>query len=114
MYKQVIVIRRDINMGTGKKIAQGAHASLEAYLRTKEEFPRIAAEWRRIGAKKVVIKGTIEEIMKIYEQIKGKIPCALIRDAGHTQVEPGTITALGIGPWKEEEIDKYTGHMKLL
>ena len=101
-------------MGTGKKVAQGAHASLESYLRTKEENPRLCNDWRISGAKKIVLKAELKEMLGIYERIKGKIPCALIRDAGHTQVEPGSITALGIGPWKEEELDKITGHLKLL
>ena len=33
---------------------------------------------------------------------------AVITDAGHTVVEPGTKTCCGIGPDKEKEIDKIT------
>jgi len=38
----------------------------------------------------------------------------LIKDAGHTQVDPGTVTCFGTGPWFEEEIDKVLGKLKLL
>ena len=33
LYKQVIVIRKDLNMRKGKMVAQGAHASLRAILK---------------------------------------------------------------------------------
>ena len=37
-----------------------------------------------------------------------------IADAGRTEVMPGTITCMGIGPDKEEKIDKVTGKLKML
>src|SRR3989338_9384657 len=42
------------------------------------------------------------------------IVCALITDAGRTTVEPGTVTCLGIGPDKDEKIDKIISNLKLL
>ena len=42
------------------------------------------------------------------------IKTALITDAGHTVVEPGTITCLGIGPDLEEKIDKVSGKLKMM
>jgi len=45
---------------------------------------------------------------------KKKIPYFLVRDAGLTQLSPGTATALGIGPARSREIDEITGDLKLL
>lgn len=38
----------------------------------------------------------------------------LYRDAGKTQVLPGTVTALGIGPASAEEVAKILPNLKLL
>lgn len=38
----------------------------------------------------------------------------LVADAGRTQVEPGSLTVLGIGPEYEEILNSVTGHLKLL
>ena len=37
----------------------------------------------------------------------------IIHDAGHTQVDPGTATVLGIGPGPASVIDSVTGHLRL-
>jgi len=113
--KQVIVLRADLKLGVGKLAAQAAHASLEAYKAARERGPEVVERWEGEGQKKVVLRVEgEEELVGLYEKVKGELPCALIRDAGLTQLPPGTITALGIGPWGEGEIDKYTGKLKLL
>ncbi|MEM3416197.1 MAG: aminoacyl-tRNA hydrolase, partial [Candidatus Micrarchaeaceae archaeon] len=66
--------------------------------------------------KKIVLKIDSEDALKrLYEAFKyKKIPCALVSDAGLTELPPGTNTALGIGPWRAEEIDQFTKNLKLL
>ena len=101
-------------MGKGKACAQIAHASLESYKRALEKNKALVRKWEGSGAKKVVVKASLEELLSIMEKAKAlSIPFALIRDAGLTQLKEGEITALALGPWKEEEIDKLTSHLKL-
>ncbi|MBI2134277.1 peptidyl-tRNA hydrolase [Candidatus Woesearchaeota archaeon] len=113
MRKQVILARIDLKLSPGKLAAQVAHASLEAALKSsKKEL----SEWLGEGGKKVVLGVNDEHELKEFmrkadaEGLKN----ALIRDAGHTELKPGTLTCLGIGPDKEEKIDKVTGKLKIL
>ncbi len=111
--KQVIVIRTDLKMGKGKIASQVAHASIASFLKAGFFKKR---RWLKEGMKKVVVKVSSEkELLEIYEKAKKMgLSAEIIRDAGHTQITPGTITALGIGPDDDEKIDKITGHLKLL
>lgn len=111
MYKQVIVLRKDLRMSVGKACAQSSHASLGAYRKAKKS---IIDGWLKNGEKKVVVfVNSKQEIMKLYKKAKeNKLPCFLVKDAGLTELKIGTITALGIGPDEEKKIDKITGKLK--
>jgi len=37
----------------------------------------------------------------------------LVKDAGRTQIAPGSKTVLGVGPGPVDLVDKVTGHLKL-
>lgn len=113
MYKQSIVVRKDVKMGKGKLVAQAAHASLGSALESDND---LIEEWMAEGAKKVVLKVSGEKEMRSLaaQAKKAKLPHFLVRDAGLTQVEKGTVTALGIGPASERDVDKITGKLKLL
>jgi len=115
-YKQVIAVRTDLGMSKGKTAVQVAHGSVSAAERariTKQEEWRA---WMREGQKKVAVKvGSEEEILELRRQaITHNLPHAIIRDAGMTELPPGTLTVIGIGPAKAEAIDKVTKDLKLL
>ena len=112
-YKQVIIIRKDLKVGKGKLIIHCVHAAVGA-LRASDEI--IANSWENAGAKKVLLKvNDLKELMSIKKKVSDtKIPYYLVKDAGLTQLKPGTVTALGIGPYDEKKIDKVTGKLKLL
>jgi PTH2 family peptidyl-tRNA hydrolase len=115
-FKQVIIVRRDLRLGRGKLAAQVAHASLTAYLEAARLKPEWAARWLESGQKKVVVSvANLEELLAIKLRVEEEgLPTALIEDAGLTQVEPGTITALAVGPAPEPLVDKMTRHLRLL
>jgi PTH2 family peptidyl-tRNA hydrolase len=110
--KQAIVARADLGMGRGKLAAQVAHASLQAYEATDD---RTAKTWKGDGAKKVVLKVEDERsLLDLADEARAQgLPHAVVRDAGHTQLDAGTVTALGIGPGDETIIDRVTGDLSL-
>lgn len=110
--KQAIVVRSDLGMGTGKLAAQVAHASLQAYTAAAGADQHA---WTQDGQKKIVLEGESEtqlrELTAAAEQ--AGLPHALVTDAGHTQLAPGTVTALAVGPAAESAVDRITGSLGL-
>ncbi|MFW9926218.1 MAG: peptidyl-tRNA hydrolase Pth2 [Candidatus Thorarchaeota archaeon] len=115
-YKQVIAVRTDLDMSRGKIAVQVAHGSVSAAEQARVHKQDVWRAWLREGQKKVAVKVTSEEeLLELRRQAVTKnLPYALIRDAGMTELPPGTITVLGIGPAKAEIIDEVTGELKLL
>jgi len=112
-WKQCLVVRSDLRMSCGKMCAQAAHAAILAFERSDAASRR---KWYNEGQKKVVLKVAGERALFELKTIaeSAGIGAALVQDAGMTEVPPGTITALGLGPAKCEELDKITGDLSLL
>jgi PTH2 family peptidyl-tRNA hydrolase len=116
--KQVIVLRKDLNMRKGKMVAQGAHASLGAILKDGKlkksadidawlegRFPKF---WVRVDSER--------DLLDVYNDAqRAGLICSLITDAGLTEFDGvPTKTAVAVGPGIPSEIDKITGDLKLL
>jgi PTH2 family peptidyl-tRNA hydrolase len=112
-YKQVILVRNDLKLTKGKMAAQVSHASVEATLKSHKDDIKT---WREEGMKKAVLK--VDNRYQLFK-FKNKaedagLVVALITDAGHTHLKPGTATCVGIGPDDAEKIDEITGELKLI
>jgi PTH2 family peptidyl-tRNA hydrolase len=110
----VLVARADLGMGRGKLAAQVAHAAVAAVLATARSRDFLA--WLEEGQPKVVLRaGSEDELIAIVAKaIEAGLPAETIRDAGRTQLEPGTLTCCAIGPADSEKIDAVTGALSLL
>ena len=109
---QYIIVNNSLGMNKGKIAAQCSHASVAVLDKVDD---RTVLEWKRNGMKKIVLKvKDTEELIVLFEKVKRQLPCALITDAGHTQVEPGSKTCFGCGPVEENEGQKYFKELKLL
>ena len=110
--KQAIVARADLDMGEGKLAAQVAHASLSA---TEDAEGTAKREWQGSGQKKIVLQADGEsQLFELADRAeRAGLPNAIVRDAGHTQLEPGTVTALAVGPASDRAVDEITGELSL-
>lgn len=112
--KQAILVNMELGMSRGKIAAQVAHASVEASLLSinRKEF----ASWKKAGMTKVVLKcPDLKTLLQAHRNAKKeKLITALIRDAGRTEIPPGSKTCLAIGPDSAVKIDKVIKDFKLL
>lgn len=125
--KQVIVIRKDLNMRKGKIVAQGAHASVKvildmmipeargSILELNPDTPLI--DWITGSFTKICVSVDSEqELIDIYEKaIASGLHASIITDSGLTEFGGvPTRTAVAIGPNWSNDIDTVTGNLKLL
>ena len=112
-YKQVILVRQDLNMPKGKLAVQCSHAAVDAAL----SCPREKLEaWKKGGMKKVALKVSNLEELQMYAK-KARAAHLLVKvitDAGKTFFSEPTITCVAIGPDREDVVDKITGSLKML
>lgn len=133
--KQVLVVRKDLNMRKGKIAAQCGHAVMKVILdrmivrpdtdndaATVREFlfsyprPSAWASWLEGKYTKICVSVNSEaELLEVYEKAKLVAPAALIQDSGLTEFGGvPTYTVVAIGPAWADEIDPITGHLPLL
>lgn len=121
--KQIIIIRKDLNMRKGKMIAQGAHASVGLILdaQRKNKITEPMKLWMDpesgYGFKKICVYVNSEEELLHYAHLAyaKQIPCKVITDAGDTEFGGlPTITCLAMGPHWSDELDPITGNLPLL
>jgi PTH2 family peptidyl-tRNA hydrolase len=139
--KQVLVIRKDLNMRKGKIASQAAHAATKILLEEmhkeiryhRSEDPnldydeltltltcrrgRALFDWiEGIFTKITVSVNSEDELLAVHAKAKEVgLLTSLIQDAGLTEFGGvPTYTAVAVGPAWSEEIDPITGHLPLL
>jgi peptidyl-tRNA hydrolase len=112
--------RTDLQMPTGKLVAQCGHAYDMAHERAKLERPEVTAQYRGTGnGTKLVMYGkNIGQLTRAYKEARAAgLPCELIIDRGHILLPHFTgrpiITAVGIGPVYKDEVAAITKRFTL-
>jgi peptidyl-tRNA hydrolase, PTH2 family len=121
--KQVIVVRKDLNMRKGKMAAQAAHAAM-AFLRHKIlegsvviGLNPVEYAWLEGNQAKIVVGCNSEaELTELIES--GKMAGLMVHpiiDSGKTEFAGvPTLTCAAFGPDESEKLDKVTGQLTLL
>lgn len=112
-----ICIRKDLKMTKGKTVAQSCHATLACFRSLSQSVQgiKIINKWINRGQAKITLQIENEEhLEELWLKAKelGVMACP-IRDAGRTQVDPGTVTVIGLGPAPKSVLDQITGGLKL-
>ena len=124
--KQVIVVRKDLNMRKGKIAAQVAHAAMKFIFDNNRseradqllvDLSKEEAIWANGAFAKIVAYVESEDALRdlmLKAQIKS-VQCYPIIDAGRTEFNGvPTLTCAAFGPDDVDEIDEITGHLPLL
>ena len=94
-------------------VAQAAHAAVEVTL--KARGTAMFERWRQVGSRKIsLIAPDLETLDHICSKVAHGIVSHMVKDAGHTEIPPGTITVMGIGPAPRDSIDAFTGDLQLV
>lgn len=121
------------NYSIGKTAAQCGHATDACIEASHASTPPNPAEpfWREVGTKKIALASKTKPPKSDDPKVKADrlkkgeaelrelhqtahelgLVAELIADAGHTEVDPGTVTVLGIGPGPADLINAVTGHL---
>lgn len=128
--KQVIVIRKDLNMNAGKLAAQVAHASLGIFTQEfknnnsnelnikfdlNNKHDKAKLEWLKGRFTKVILYVKSEkELLDIHTKaLNNNIPNCLIEDYGFTCFNEPTKTCLALGPCYPEDLIELTKKLQL-
>lgn len=116
--KLALIVRSDIKMSKGKTAAQCSHAAVLCYQRAQSSSNKktILESWNFCGQPKIVLRiDSLDDMIQLEQKARqSNVIAEIVRDAGRTQLEPGTATVIGIGPDNLEMIDKLVSHLKLL
>ncbi|KZZ94967.1 peptidyl-tRNA hydrolase 2 [Moelleriella libera RCEF 2490] len=117
--KLVLVVRTDLGMTKGKIAAQCSHATLACYKMLaggNAQAKEVLRRWEKRGQAKIAVQVKSEqELTELrWKALELGVTAEVIQDAGRTQIDPGSLTVLGVGPAPKSVVDKITGHLKLL
>ena len=109
-FKQVILVREDLELSIGKTAVQVAHGAVSAAEEARIRWKDWWRKWIDEGQCKVTLRVSSEDDLYKFEVIAKNedLPSALIRDRGLTEIPSGTVTCIAIGPTPANKIDKIT------
>ena len=115
-YRMYCVVRQDIAIPPGKLIPQSGHAFVMALRECRKSNPVLAAQYEEDpGQAKIGLRAKNLAAMRRAEQEcrDAGIPCYLVTDEGRTVFPEPTVTVLGIGPVRRDDLPKFVQRFQL-
>lgn len=111
-YKQIIVIRRDVEMSPAKLAVQVAHGAIESYTCTSD--PCVRDDWYNEGMRKIILMvNSLEELKELNKNVPYDLASIYIVDFGLTELEPNTITGITFKIMRNDEVPKELKRLKV-
>jgi len=114
-----IIINTALGMSVGKTVAQGCHAV--EYLCSRYQEIKSSPEgylfkkWMSEGNhRKIVLAADSKEWLKVKEEFRSNPNCAIVHDAGFTEIPSGSETAYAIWPMYKKDAPKILQRLQLL
>ena len=108
-----VLVRQDLAMSAGKTAAQVAHAAVGCSLKARKQSAALFERWRSDHGRIVVlgVEGLDDLDFHRQEAKEHQLIHHAVTDAGRTEVAPGTVTVLGIGPAQSSILDLSLIHI---
>lgn len=105
-----ILVNEDIKIGKGKLAGQVGHAVAVYFYKhlNNEVFKEAIDEYMNTEQQKIILKCP----QSVLEDLE-KEGCIAIRDKGHTQLEPNTLTCVNMGLMRKDHSIKWMHELKL-
>ena len=109
-----LIVRKDLRLSAGKVAVQCSHAAVSCALIARKHEPRLMERWQSSGGRKISLAVDSLDLLKelVIKAKSAGLITHMVKDAGHTEIPPGTITVLGIGPAPKSSINALTGELK--
>ena len=109
-----LIVRKDLRLSAGKVAVQCSHAAVSCALIARKHEPRLMERWQSSGGRKICLAVDSLDLLKelMIKANSAGLITHMVKDAGHTEIPPGTITVLGIGPAPKSSINALTGELK--
>jgi PTH2 family peptidyl-tRNA hydrolase len=117
---QYIIVRSDLGMKKGKMAAQVAHAAVLSVRKVEYNGDVLdrtwLQEWEDGAYAKIVLRAdTFEQFKAIVAAFESEeLLHSIVTDAGRTQIEAGSMTAVGLQPMPRNMAKPVVGHLSLL
>ena len=114
--KMWLAVRTDLPVSVGKLLGQAMHAAGWLHLRVASEKPALLQEYLEDATPKIVVAVTSEDALERVEReaAAAGIPHQSVRDAGRSEIEPGTKTVCLFGPAYRDELPSYLRRLRTL